>query len=49
MLKGYLTYLTAAAMVVWGVAGIALGLGDSQMNYTVIMNGIGLFGLRRAL
>jgi len=49
MLKGKLTYLTAAAMIAYGVVGLVFNLGDAQVNQAIIMNGIGLFGLRRAL
>lgn len=49
LLKGKLTYLVAAATVVWAIAGLVLGTLDGQTATTLVLAGLGTFGIRRAI
>lgn len=48
-LDGYKTYLTAAAMVTYGVAGFYLGLHDGDMATYMVLTAFSFIGLRNAL
>lgn len=49
MLNGYKTYIVAVAMVLFGVTGLFTKQLTSDQAITVILNGLGLAGLRNAL
>ena len=48
-LQGKLTYLVAAITVLWAVVGFFLGQLDGQTTATMILAGLGTFGVRRAI
>ena len=45
---GKKTYVVAALMVVFGVAGLILGQLEPEIGVGFILNGLGFFGLRHA-
>ena len=49
LLKGKLTYLVAAVTVLWAIVGFFLGTLDGQTVATLVLAGLGTFGIRRAI
>lgn len=49
MLKGKLSYILAAAAIVYGVVGVAMGWIDMQTAVPIIWSGLAVFGIRRAI
>lgn len=49
LLKGRLTYVTATFAVLYSLVGLVFGFGESDTNLNMLVTGLGLYGLRRAL
>lgn len=47
--KGKVTYISAGALVVFGLLGLALGQLEAEEATQIILNGVAVFGLRRAV
>lgn len=48
-LKGYKTYIVAAALVIFGITGVVTGQLTTEQAITIILNGLGLGALRNAI
>ena len=48
-MRGYLTYILAAAAIIWGAVGFLMGWADFQTAMSAIWTGLAAFGLRRAV
>ena len=49
LLKGKLTYLVSLVTVLWAVVGYGIGELELQRAGELILIGLGVFGLRRAI
>ncbi len=49
ILQGKLTYIVAGVTVVWAIIGFFLGQLDAQTAGTMVLAGLGTFGVRRAI
>jgi len=47
--KGRLTYLVAAVMILWGMVGIGFGWSTDETGMSKILEGLAIYGIRRAL
>lgn len=49
LLKGKLTYIVSTITIVWAVTGFFLGTLEPEVAGTLVLGGLSVFGIRRAL